>query len=125
VIGSGTKIDNMVHIAHNVKIGNGCLIAAQCGISGSTEIGDYVLLGGQVGIGDHVKIGSFTSFAAKTGVHKDMPEKGAYGGAPAMPAKVWMRQAAAAPSLPDIKRRVAQIEKKLGIDNAGKTNSDH
>jgi UDP-3-O-[3-hydroxymyristoyl] glucosamine N-acyltransferase len=125
VVGRGTKIDNMVHIAHNVRIGSCCLIAAQCGISGSTEIGDYVLLGGQVGIGDHVKIGSFTSFAAKTGVHKDMPEKGAYGGAPAMPAKVWMRQAAVVPSLPDIKRRVARIEKQLGIDHAGKTSSDN
>jgi UDP-3-O-[3-hydroxymyristoyl] glucosamine N-acyltransferase len=124
VIGRGTKIDNMVHIAHNVKIGSYCLIAAQCGISGSTEIGDYVIFGGQVGVADHAKIASFTSFAAKAGVHKNILEKGAYGGAPAIDAKLWMRHAAAAPTLPELKRRVANIEKRLGID-AGKKSSDN
>jgi UDP-3-O-[3-hydroxymyristoyl] glucosamine N-acyltransferase len=124
VIGNGTKIDNMVQVGHNVKIGSHCLIAAQCGIGGSTEIGDYVLFGGQVGVADHVKIASFTSFAAKTGIHKNILEKGSYGGAPAIAAKLWMRQSAAAPSVPELKRRVADIEKKLGIDNARKKSSD-
>ncbi|MDR2400432.1 MAG: UDP-3-O-(3-hydroxymyristoyl)glucosamine N-acyltransferase [Deferribacteraceae bacterium] len=125
VIGQGTKIDNMVHVGHNVKIGAHCLIAAQCGISGSTEIGDYVIFGGQVGVADHAKIASFTSFAAKTGVHKNILEKGAYGGAPAIEAKLWMRQVTAAPTVPELRRRVANIERRLGIDNAGKKSSDN
>jgi UDP-3-O-[3-hydroxymyristoyl] glucosamine N-acyltransferase len=123
VIGRGTKLDNMVHVAHNVKIGSYCLIAAQCGISGSTEIGDYVVFGGQVGVADHIKVPSFTSFAAKSGVHKNLVEKGVYGGAPAIDAKLWMRYTAAAPTLPELRRRVANIEKRLGID-AGKKSSD-
>lgn len=73
VIGAGTKIDNLVMIAHNVKIGRNCLIVAQVGISGSTEVGDNVTLAGQAGLVGHIKIGNNAIVAAKAGVSKDVP----------------------------------------------------
>jgi UDP-3-O-[3-hydroxymyristoyl] glucosamine N-acyltransferase len=124
-IGEGTKIDNLVHIGHNVKVGRYCLIAAQCGISGTTELGDYVIFGGQIGVSDHIKIAPFTSFAAKTGIHKNITEKGTYGGSPVLPSTVWMRQVAILANLPELKKRLINLEKKLGVDNAGKTSSDN
>jgi UDP-3-O-[3-hydroxymyristoyl] glucosamine N-acyltransferase len=95
VIGEGTKIDNLVHIAHNVKIGRYCLIAGQCGISGSATLGDLTALGGQVGVKDHVKIGSGVQLAARAGVINDLPSGATYGGWPARPFKEWAREVAA------------------------------
>ena len=68
VIGEGTKIDNLVHIAHNVTIGRHCIIAGQCGLAGSVTLGDRVMLGGQVGIADHLMIGDGAMIGAKSGV---------------------------------------------------------
>ena len=92
VIGMGTWIDNMVQIAHNVKVGRGCMLAAQIGISGSTEIGDYVAVGGQAGFAGHLKIGSMARIAAKSGVTRDVPPKEEWMGYPAMPMKQYLRQ---------------------------------
>lgn len=92
-IGDGVWIDNMVHIAHNVKIGRGCVIVAQAGIAGSTELGDFVVVAGQVGISGHLKIGSMAKVAAKSGVTKDIPAKEEWMGYPAMPMKQFLRQA--------------------------------
>lgn len=94
VIGMGTWIDNMVQIAHNVKVGRGCMLAAQIGISGSTEIGDYVAIGGQAGFAGHLKIGSMARIAAKSGVTRDVPAKEEWMGYPAMPLKQYLRQVA-------------------------------
>jgi UDP-3-O-[3-hydroxymyristoyl] glucosamine N-acyltransferase len=94
VIGAGTWIDNLVQIAHNVKIGKGCIFAAQAGVSGSTEIGDYVAIGGQAGFAGHLKIGSMARIAAKSGVTRDIPPKGEWMGYPAMPMKQYLRQVA-------------------------------
>lgn len=91
-IGSGTWIDNLVQIAHNVKIGRGCVIVSQTGIAGSSEIGDYVVIAGQVGIAGHLKIGSMAKIAAKSGVTKDVPAKEEWMGYPAMPMKKYLRQ---------------------------------
>ena len=91
-IGSGTWIDNMVQIAHNVKIGKGCVIASQCGISGSTELSDYVVMGGQVGIAGHLKIGMAARIAAKSGVTRDIPAKEEWMGYPAKPMKKYLRE---------------------------------
>lgn len=91
VIGSGTWLDNMVHIAHNVKIGSGCMIAAQVGIAGSAIIGDFVAMGGQVGISGHLNIGKGARIAAKSGVTKDIPPGAEYMGYPAMPMKRFLR----------------------------------
>ena len=82
-IGDMTKIDNLVHIAHNVKVGKGCLITAGFAVAGSTEIGDYCTFAGQVGIAPHVKIGSNSIFAAKSGVTKSLEGGKVYAGFPA------------------------------------------
>jgi UDP-3-O-[3-hydroxymyristoyl] glucosamine N-acyltransferase len=93
IIGAGTKIDNLVQIAHNVQIGNNCLIAAQTGIAGSTKLGDYVVTGGQVGIAGHLKVGSLNRFAAQSGVTKHISEKsGDFYSMPAKLKKDWQRE---------------------------------
>ena len=94
VIGMGSWLDNMVQIAHNVKVGKACIIAAQTGISGSTQIGNYVAIGGQVGIAGHLKVGDMARLAAKSGVTRDVPAKEEWMGYPAMPMKQYLRQVA-------------------------------
>lgn len=92
IVGEGTKIDNLVQIAHNVQIGRFCLIAAHSGISGSVVMGDYTILGGHVGIKDHIKIGSNVAIAAASGVMNDIPDRERWGGLPARPIKQWFRE---------------------------------
>jgi len=94
VIGSHSKIDNLVQIGHNVQIGKYVVIAAQCGIAGSTQIGDGAMLGGQVGLSGHIKIGAGAKLAAQAGVMADVPPGATYGGSPAVPIKDWHRQTA-------------------------------
>jgi len=114
VIGKGTKIDNLVQIAHNVEIGEGTLIIAQVGISGSTKLGKYVILAGQVGLAGHLKIGNQVIVAAKSGVMHDIPDGGKWLGIPAQPDKQTKRQMIAIQHLPDLIRRVAELERQLG-----------
>jgi UDP-3-O-[3-hydroxymyristoyl] glucosamine N-acyltransferase len=106
VIGDFCKIDNLVQIAHNVKLGKFVVIAAQVGISGSTEVGDGTMLGGQTGIAGHLKIGKGVKIAAQSGVMNDVPDGATWGGAPALPIKDWHRQTIA----------VSRIARK-GADN--------
>ena len=92
-IGMGTKIDNLVHIAHNVEIGSNCLITAQVGFAGSSKIGDNVVFGGQAGISGHIKIGSNNRFAAKSGVTKNIPDNaGDFYGMPAISKDMWQKE---------------------------------
>ena len=96
VIGEGTKIDNLVQIGHNNRLGRHNMIVGQVGISGSCELGDFVVLGGQVGFADHVRVGDGARFAARSGVAPGEYAGGQdWGGAPAVPARQWMRQVAA------------------------------
>jgi len=94
VIGENTKIDNMVQIAHNVRIGRNCLLAAHTGISGSCVVGDGVAFGGQAGIADHVNIGDGAKVAASAGVMKDIPAGEMWAGTPARPIRRWLRESA-------------------------------
>src|SRR5690606_1377663 len=94
VIGEGTKIDNLVQIAHNVRIGRFCMLAAHCGVSGSVTIGDGAMLGGRAGIADHLTIGSRAQVAAAAGVMTDIPAGERWGGAPAQPLRAMMREIA-------------------------------
>ncbi len=91
VIGEGTKIDNLVQVAHNVVIGRHCLIAGQAGIAGSTRVGDFVLIGGKAGLRDHVVVGDGAQIAAGSAVMDDVPAGGRWYGAPARPLREWAR----------------------------------
>lgn len=95
VIGAGSKIDNLVQLGHNVKVGKGCIIVSQVGISGSTEIGDSTVIGGQTGIAGHLTIGSGVQIAAKSGVMRNIDNGLVVGGSPAQPMKDWLRSVAA------------------------------
>ncbi len=117
-IGSGTKIDNLVHIAHNVRIGRRCIIVAQVGIAGSTTVGDGVALAGQVGIIGHLKIGDGAQVGAQSGVSHDIPAGETWFGHPARRLNEVMRANAAFLKLPDILRRVRRIERQLGAESA-------
>jgi UDP-3-O-[3-hydroxymyristoyl] glucosamine N-acyltransferase len=114
VIGAGTKIDNHVQVAHNVRIGKGCLIAALVGVSGSSELGDYVVLGGQAGIAGHVHIGDGARVAARGGVTKDIPAGQTVSGFPAVPHREELRRQAALSRLPELRARVEALEKIAG-----------
>ncbi|RME99332.1 MAG: UDP-3-O-(3-hydroxymyristoyl)glucosamine N-acyltransferase, partial [Alphaproteobacteria bacterium] len=92
IIGEGTKIDNLVQIAHNVVIGRHCVIVAQVGISGSTTLEDFVALGGQVGVIGHVTIGAGAQIAASSNVNRDVPPGVTWGGTPAKPMRLWFRE---------------------------------
>lgn len=113
-IGKGTKIDNLVQIAHNVTIGEHCLIIAQVGIAGSTKIGNYTTVAGQAGLAGHLKIGNRVMIAAQSGIMHNIGDGEKWFGSPALPDRQMKRQLIAAQQLPDLIKRVAELEKKLG-----------
>lgn len=113
IIGSGSKIDNLSHVAHNAKLGKNCIIIAQVGISGSVDIGDGAILAGQVGVSDHVNIGSNARVGAKSGVVKDVPDGQTYTGIPAIPHGAWLRAQNIFSKLPEYIKRLQKLEQKL------------
>ena len=112
VIGSGSKLDNLIHIAHNVIIGNNCLMAAQVGIAGSTTIEDNVTLAGQVGIIGHLTIGRDSVIASKTAVYQSLKAGSFVSGIPARPHKNRLRQDVIINQLPNILNRLRKLEKE-------------
>ncbi|MEO6245617.1 MAG: UDP-3-O-(3-hydroxymyristoyl)glucosamine N-acyltransferase, partial [Opitutaceae bacterium] len=120
-IGEGTKIDNLVQIAHNVVIGRHCLICAQVGISGSTTLEDYVVLGGQAGISGHITIGKGVKAGGRAGITSDVAAGSFVNGTPAIPYLLERRLVVLHHRLPEIFKRVAALEEQL-ID-AKKTSS--
>ena len=115
IVGKGSKIDNLVQIAHNVIVGEHCIIVSQVGVSGSTKLGNYVVLGGQVGLAGHLKIGNRVSVAAQSGVMNNIPDGEKWLWTPAQPDRQAKRQMIALQQLPELIRRVKQLEKQLGL----------
>src|SRR5205085_8187382 len=113
VIGAGTKIDNLVHIAHNVVIGRHCLIMGQVGFAGSTRLGDYVVVASQSGIADHLKLGNQAVVGAKSGVMRDVPDGVRVLGIPATPDRQAKRQMIAVQQLPDFIHRMRELENQV------------
>ena len=113
VVGDGTKIDNLVHVAHNVVFGKHCLVLGQCGFAGSTVFGDYCVIASQSGVGGHLKIGRQVTIGAKSGVMRDVAEEETVLGYPAVPDKQAKRQWIAIQRLPELTLKVRELEKQL------------
>lgn len=113
VIGAGTKIDNLVHVAHNVVMGRHCLVMGQAGFAGSTHLGDYVVVASQSGIAGHLKLGNQSMVGAKSGVMRDIPDGGKVLGIPAMPALQAKRQMISAQQLPEMAHHMRSLEKQV------------
>jgi UDP-3-O-[3-hydroxymyristoyl] glucosamine N-acyltransferase len=111
VVGAGTKIDNLVQIGHNCRIGKHCFIASQAGIAGSTVLGDGVQVGGQTGFAGHLTIGDGASIVGRSGVISDVPSGESWSGFPARPHRQWLRASAGFHKLPDILRRLSVLER--------------
>jgi UDP-3-O-[3-hydroxymyristoyl] glucosamine N-acyltransferase len=112
-IGRGTKIDNLVQIAHNVRIGEDCIVVAQCGISGSTLLGDHVMLAGQVGLTDHLRIGRNVVVAAQSGVTHDIPDGQVCRGTPATENARYARQEVSLRRLPKLMDQLKALAKRV------------
>ena len=112
VIGQGTKVDNLVQIAHNVQIGKHCLLVSQSGVAGSSRTGDYVVIAAQAGVGGHVKIGAKSVLAARAGATADLEGGKTYSGHPARPHMEEQRSRALIRQLPKLAERVKALEKR-------------
>ena len=112
-IGRGTKVDNLVQIAHNVEVGEHCLLVAQVGISGSTQIGHHSVFAGQAGCSGHLKIGSGVVASARAAVFKDVPDGVTVSGAPARPHREWLKANANLQRLDGLREKVKQLEERL------------
>jgi UDP-3-O-[3-hydroxymyristoyl] glucosamine N-acyltransferase len=112
-IGAGTKIDNLVQVAHGVTVGRNVLFASQVGIAGSTVVEDDVVLAGQVGVAGHIRIGKGVVATAQTGVPNSVEAGELISGYPAIPNREWLKAAAVFRQLPELRKRVAELEQRL------------
>lgn len=112
-VGDSTKIDNLVQLGHNVVVGKECFIVSQVGVSGSTKIGDRSTLAGQVGVAGHLKIGDNVTVGPQSGVAKDIPDNVTCGGSPCVDGKTFLRTLAVMPKLPDMYKRMNQLEDEI------------
>ena len=113
VIKQGTKVDNLVQIAHNVTIGAHSILVAQVGIAGSTRVGHHVMIGGQAGLADHIVIGDQVMIAARAGVNRSLEPNQIVSGAPVMPHEVWVKAQAVIPRLPELRQAVRSLEERM------------
>jgi UDP-3-O-[3-hydroxymyristoyl] glucosamine N-acyltransferase len=113
VIEQGTKVDNLVQIAHNVTIGAHSILVAQVGIAGSTRVGHHVMIGGQAGLADHIVIGDQVMIAARAGVNRSLESNQIVSGAPVMPHEVWVKAQAVIPRLPELRQAVRTLEDRM------------
>jgi len=118
-IGKGVKTDNLVHIAHNVTIGEHSLIVAQVGIAGSSVIGKRVILAGKAGVSGHLTVGDGAIVGPGAGVLSDVQPGQIVSGVPGMPHKVWLKVASILPTLPEIRKRVLKLERKENNEKPG------
>jgi len=109
----GTKIDNLVQIAHNVTIGAHSILVAQVGIAGSTRVGHHVMIGGQAGLSEHIVIGDQVMIAARAGVNRSLEPNQIVSGAPVMPHEVWVKAQAVIPRLPELRQAVRTLEERM------------
>jgi UDP-3-O-[3-hydroxymyristoyl] glucosamine N-acyltransferase len=109
----GVKTDNQVHIAHNVKIGEDTLLVAQSGIGGSSSIGRHTIIAGQAAVADHVTLGDNVIVVGKTGVAKSVKDGEIVSGIPAIPHKLWLKVQNIIPKLPDFRKKLLEVEKRL------------
>jgi UDP-3-O-[3-hydroxymyristoyl] glucosamine N-acyltransferase len=123
-IGRGVKIDNLVHLAHNVVVGDGALLVAQVGVAGSATIGRGAILAGQVGINGHVRIGDGARIGAQSGILKDVSRGAEYFGSPAQPRHETWRQIAALQRLPGLLERVRELERRLKDAEAARSGEE-
>lgn len=112
VVGDGTKIDNLVHIAHNVRVGRLCLIMAQVAVAGSSRLGDGVILSGQAGVSDHVSVGDRTRVSGGSRVFSDLPAEETWSGYPARPHREWLRTQASQYKLAVLARKLESLASK-------------
>jgi len=115
VIGQGSKIDNLVQIAHNVRVGRHCVIAAQTGISGSAEIGDYAVMGGQVGVADHIRIEEGAMIGGQAGIFRTIRKGTKVWGTPARPLDEFKKVYAELAKLPSLAKKVKEISRQLSV----------
>jgi len=113
LIKAGTKIDNLVQVAHNCTVGNHSILVAQVGLSGSCRLGHHVVLAGQVGLADHVTLGDQVTVTGKSGTFRDIENNAVVSGFPAVPTGTWKRYVATLPKLPDLARKVKELESRL------------
>lgn len=113
LIGRGTKMDNLVQVGHNVVLGKNSIIVAQVGISGSTVVGDNVVLAGQVGVAGHIKIGDGAMIGAQSGVAGDVPPGSKLQGTPVMDVSKWYRAQALFKTLPEMRAKIKELERRL------------
>jgi UDP-3-O-[3-hydroxymyristoyl] glucosamine N-acyltransferase len=112
-IRKGAKLDNLIQIAHNVDVGAHAVVAAQSGISGSTKLGDHSVIGGQVGIAGHLNLGKGTQIGAQAGINFNTEENKQWHGSPAQPLKEWMRSTVIFKKLPEVDKRIRDLEAKI------------
>lgn len=113
VIKKGTKIDNLVQVAHNVEIGENCILAGQTGIAGSVKIGKNVIAGGQVALSDHINIGDNVMIAGRTGVMKDIPPNSIIAGVPSQDIREWKKSSIAFARLGDLVKEIRELKQKV------------
>lgn len=112
-IGAGTKIDNLVQVAHNVETGEHCVVVSQSGIAGSTRLGNRVVMGAQTGVAGHVSIADDVALAARAAVAGDIRAPGVYSGVPAQPHRSWRRVTATQKSLPELRSTVRALARRV------------
>lgn len=119
-IKQGTKVDNLVQIAHNVTVGEHCIIIAQVGIAGSTTIGHHVMIGGQAGLSDHIQVGDYVMIAAKAGVNRNVESNQVVGGIPALPRERASKVLGVFHHLPELHQLVRNLEQRVAVLEADK-----